>query len=166
MDDITVPRQSVHPSQLRPNSRTRRRSSEQAPEIPLAEYVTAMAVEVPQLKLYTRVSKDLQAWIAQSKVVYDQAEEEAAKLTPELFTEYSQADEEGQEQLLVGCFLFENIENGTNGYTEIEYVFLVYNAMYKGIDDAKDQVESGSSNFGGARFRMLKVGVHLISFLH
>lgn len=60
----------------------------------------------------------------------------------------------------------ENIENGTNGYTEIEYVFLVYNAMYKGIDDAKDQVESGSSNFGGARFRMLKVGVRLISFLH
>src|ERR1700722_1301841 len=107
MDDITVPRQSVHPSQLRPNSRTRRRSSEQAPEIPLAEYVTAMAVDFPQLKLYTRVSKDLQAWIAQSKVVYDQAEEEAAKLTPELFTEYSQADEEGQEQLLVGCFLFE-----------------------------------------------------------
>jgi kinetochore protein Spc7/SPC105 len=63
--------------------------------------VTATAVDLPQLKLYTRVSQDLQNWVEQSKVVYQQAEEEAAKLTPELFREYSQADEEGQGQLLV-----------------------------------------------------------------
>jgi kinetochore protein Spc7/SPC105 len=104
MDEITAPRRSIHPSQLGPNSRARRASTGETPEIPLAEYATAIAVDVPQLKLYTRVAKDLQAWIAQSKVVYVQAEEEAAKLTPQLFTEYSQANEEGQEQLLVCLF--------------------------------------------------------------
>jgi kinetochore protein Spc7/SPC105 len=102
MDEIAAPRRSVHPSQLRQSSRARRSSSGGVPEnIPMAEYVTATMVNIPQLKLYTRVAKDLQAWIEQSKTVYEQAEEEAAKLTPQLFTEYSQANEEGQEQLLV-----------------------------------------------------------------
>jgi kinetochore protein Spc7/SPC105 len=102
MDEIAAPRRSVHPSQLRQSSRVQRSSSREVPEkIPMAEYVTATMVNIPQLKLYTRVAKDLQAWIEQSKTVYEQAEEEAAKLTPQLFTEYSQANEEGQEQLLV-----------------------------------------------------------------
>ena len=56
------------------------------------------------LKLYTCMSKDPQAWITQSKVVYNQTEEEVAKLTPESITEDSQANKEGQEQLLASSF--------------------------------------------------------------
>jgi len=97
MDELTAPRRSIHPSQ----------QSLQQPrnpvDIPLAEYVTAMAIDIPQLDLYSRVSKDLESWMAKSKVVFAQAEEEAAKVTPELFVEYARADEEGQEELLVSC---------------------------------------------------------------
>ncbi|KAG6868547.1 hypothetical protein C0993_001243 [Termitomyces sp. T159_Od127] len=94
MDELTAPRRSMHPSQQTvPQPRE--------PEtIPLAEYVVAMGVDTPQLSLYSRVSKDLEAWIEKSKADFLQAEDEAAKITPELFTEYSRADEEGQAELL------------------------------------------------------------------
>jgi kinetochore protein Spc7/SPC105 len=95
MDELTAPRRSTHPSQQ--SSRQPRATA----EIPLTEFATAMAIDIPQLVLYSRVSKDLEAWIEKSKVVYTQAEEEAAKITPELFIEYSRADEEGQAELLV-----------------------------------------------------------------
>ena len=48
------------------------------------------------------MSNDLQAWVQKSKADFVQAEDEAAKFMPELFTEYSKADEEGQAELLVG----------------------------------------------------------------
>lgn len=99
MDELTAPRRST--MHLRP--RDRRTSSGELPDIPLAEYVMAMVIDVPQLELYSHVSNDLQAWIEQSKKVYEQAEEEAAKITPELFREYSQATEDGQAELLVGA---------------------------------------------------------------
>ncbi|GLB36475.1 putative spc7 kinetochore protein [Lyophyllum shimeji] len=94
MDELTAPRRSTHPSQ---QSAPRPRDAE---EIPLAEYVIAMGMDVPQLVLYSRVSKDLEAWIEKSKADFELAEDEAAKITPELFTEYSRADEEGQAELL------------------------------------------------------------------
>ncbi|KAF9458347.1 Spc7 kinetochore protein-domain-containing protein [Collybia nuda] len=94
MDEITAPRRSTHLSQ-----RTTRQPRSLT-DIPLAEYVTAMGVEVPQLVLYSRVSKDLQAWVEKSKADFAQAEDEASKITPELFTEFSRADEEGQAELL------------------------------------------------------------------
>jgi hypothetical protein len=96
MDEIAAPRRSiVHSSALRPS---RRQSAES--EIPLSEYVVAMAVDVPQLELYTHVSKDLQVWIERIKGIYKEAEEEALKMTPELFQEFVLADEEGQNELL------------------------------------------------------------------
>ncbi|KAG2155502.1 Spc7 kinetochore protein-domain-containing protein [Suillus clintonianus] len=96
MDEIAAPRRStVHSSALRPS---RRQSTEN--EIPLSEYVVAMAVDVPQLELYTHVSKDLQLWIERIKGIYKDAEEEALKMTPELFQEFVLADEEGQNELL------------------------------------------------------------------
>lgn len=95
MDELTAPRRSTHPSQ---QSTRQARNIE---EIPLAEYASAMGIDVPQLVLYSRVSKDLQAWIEKSKADFSQAEDEAAKITPELFTEYSKADEDGQAELLV-----------------------------------------------------------------
>jgi len=60
-----------------------------------------MSVDVPQLELYSHVAKDLQLWIEHSKEIYKQAEEEATKFTPALFREYSVADEEIKEELLV-----------------------------------------------------------------
>jgi kinetochore protein Spc7/SPC105 len=97
MDELDAPRRSIHqPSrQARPPA-----------EIPLAEYAVAMSINVPELVLYSAVSNDLQGWMDQSKAVFSQAEEEAAKMTPELFTEYIRADEEGQAELLVRFFHF------------------------------------------------------------
>lgn len=95
MDELNAPRRSIHPSQ-QPIRQPRNPS-----EIPLAEYVTAMAIDIPQLVLYSRVSKDLEGWMAKRKIVFAQVEEEAAKATPELFVEYARADEDGQAELLV-----------------------------------------------------------------
>lgn len=96
MDDIAAPRRSiVHPSVLRPS----RRASTEA-QIPLAEYVVAMAVNVPQLELYTHVSKDLQTWVERIKEIHREAEEEAQKATPPLFQEFVTTDESGQAELL------------------------------------------------------------------
>ncbi|PFH50764.1 hypothetical protein AMATHDRAFT_3619 [Amanita thiersii Skay4041] len=94
MDEITAPRRSIHPSQ------NPMRQAREANEITLAEYFVAMAVDIPQLELFTRVSRDLEAWMEQSRLVFSQAEEEAAKMTPELFAEYTRADEEGKAELL------------------------------------------------------------------
>lgn len=96
MDEIAAPRRSIaYPSVLRPPRRT---SNEV--QIPLAEYVVAMAVDVPQLELYTHVSKDLQAWIERIQGIFREAEEEALKMTPQLFQEFVSTDESGQAELI------------------------------------------------------------------
>ena len=96
MDDIAAPRRSiVYPSALRPS----RRASIEA-QIPLAEYVVAMAINVPQLELYNHVSKDLQTWVERIKDIHREAEEEAQKATPPLFQEFVTTDESGQAELL------------------------------------------------------------------
>ncbi len=46
----------------------------------------------------------------QSRTVYAQAEEEAARMTPELFAEYCRADEESQAELLVRDLFFELLD--------------------------------------------------------
>ncbi|KAJ7596756.1 Spc7 kinetochore protein-domain-containing protein [Mycena floridula] len=94
MDELTAPRRSIHPSQQLA------RQPRDPSDIPLAEYAIAMSIDAPQLVLYSRVSQDLQAWMEKSREDFTQAEEEAAKMTPELFIEYSRADEEGQAELL------------------------------------------------------------------
>lgn len=104
MDELAAPRRSIHPGQA-PIRQPRNPA-----DIPLSEYVTAMAIDIPQLDLYSRVAKDLEAWMAKSKVVLAQAEEEAAKVTPELFVEYARADEEGQAELLVCLQIVSNFE--------------------------------------------------------
>jgi len=103
MDELTAPRRSMYPSQQQIQHQPRDPS-----EISLAEYAIAMGIDVPQLTLYTRVANDLEAWMKQSKVVFEQAEEEATKMTPELFVEYSRADEGGQQELkvILICFVF------------------------------------------------------------
>ncbi|THU91653.1 hypothetical protein K435DRAFT_727026 [Dendrothele bispora CBS 962.96] len=93
MDELTAPRRSMHPSQQT------RHQPRNPSDISLAEYAVAMGIDVPQLALYTRVAKDLEAWMKQSKVVFEQAQEEATKMTPELFAEYSRSDENAQQEL-------------------------------------------------------------------
>lgn len=70
----------------------------------LLDFIIALNIDVPQLELYSWVAKDLQTTIEQSKDKFQQAEEEAAKMTPELFREFLQANEEGRADLLV-CFI-------------------------------------------------------------
>lgn len=104
MDELTAPRRSIHPSQQLP------RQPRNASEIPLSEFAIAVGIDAPQLVLYSRVSNDLRAWMDQSKAVFVQLEEEAEKMTPELFTEYSRADEEGQAELLVSFVVSLHLE--------------------------------------------------------
>lgn len=72
----------------------------------LSDTVCAMHIDVPQLELYSWVASDLQQWIERSKDNFKQAEEEAALVTPGLFREFSQANEEGREELLVSSLTF------------------------------------------------------------
>jgi kinetochore protein Spc7/SPC105 len=97
LDELSAPRRStILPSQLQS---AQRRAS--LAETTLADYVVAMAIDAPQLELYSHVAADLQRWIEHSKEIYRQAEEEATKVTPMLFREYSTADEQTQAELLV-----------------------------------------------------------------
>lgn len=113
MDELTMPkpRQSTIPP---PHLRRRgpRRSSlasldpDTEPDtVPLAEFATAMAVDVPQLELYTVVAADLTTWIEQSKKICLEAEEEVQKVTPALFREFAESDEAEKAILLVSIVL-------------------------------------------------------------
>ncbi|KAI6019565.1 Spc7 kinetochore protein domain-containing protein [Pisolithus marmoratus] len=59
-----------------------------------------MTVNIPQLELYTYVSKDLQEWIECIQAIYQEAEEEALKMTPQLFQEFILVDKIGQAELI------------------------------------------------------------------
>ena len=111
MDELTMPRprrSTVGPGQLR--ARARRRSSaaedlgasaaEEEP-IPLSEFAIAMAVDMPRIDLYTAITRDLTAYIAKCKKIYEEAEEEALKDTPSLFREFASVDESEQAMLIL-----------------------------------------------------------------
>lgn len=70
----------------------------------MADYLTATVVHVPQLELYRLITRDLQTFIDNSMKIYRDAEEEVAKLTPVLFREFAQANEEGREELMASTF--------------------------------------------------------------
>jgi hypothetical protein len=146
MDEITAPRRStVHPSALR----TRRHSSPSSStesNIPLAEYVTAMAVDVPQLELYTYVSKDLEAWIERSKGIFMEAEAEAEKITPELFREFVGAGEDGQAELLHQLKL---IKANTHGNAKGEW----YDWKLQWIEQLYGKAEKGFADLEEASLR-------------
>lgn len=111
MDELTAPRRStIHPGQLRQNRRRSLTSShsEEADPIPLADFMTAMGVEVPQLELYSILAGELTAWIEESKKICRQAEEDSIKMSPGLFREFAEADESEKLDLVVsreGCCL-------------------------------------------------------------
>ncbi|KAH8832951.1 Spc7 kinetochore protein-domain-containing protein [Flagelloscypha sp. PMI_526] len=94
MDEIQAPRRSTH---ARQSVRTEPRQPE---EIPLAEYAIALGRDIPQIRLFNRVTEDLEGWIQQSKKFMKQAEEDVAQLTPELFVEFLAVEEAEQSELL------------------------------------------------------------------
>ncbi|KAF7792468.1 hypothetical protein EIP86_003507 [Pleurotus ostreatoroseus] len=103
MDELTAPRRStIHPGQLRQNRRRSLTSShsEEAEPVPLADFMIAMGVEVPQLELYSILASELTAWIEESKKICRQAEEDAIKMTPALFREFADADESEKADLV------------------------------------------------------------------
>ena len=67
----------------------------------MSDFLKATIIHVPQHELYRWVTRDLQTFIDNIKRIYREAEDEVSKVTPTLFKEYAQADDEGREQLLV-----------------------------------------------------------------
>lgn len=88
IDEMIAPRRSIAPRQARP-----------ADSIPLHEYLTALAIDLPQLDLYGRVAGDLAEWNAKYKENFEEMERDAALDMPELFGEYMRAEPEDQEDL-------------------------------------------------------------------
>lgn len=153
MDEITAPRRStIHPSALRP----RRHSSPSSAadfDIPLAEYVTAMSVDIPQLELYTYVSKDLEAWIERSKVIFKEAEVEAEKITPELFREFIGAGEEGQAELLHQLKL---IKVNTHANAKSEW----YDWKLQWVEQLYGKADKGFNDLAEVRFNCLTIYIY------
>ncbi|KAK7694277.1 hypothetical protein QCA50_001458 [Cerrena zonata] len=107
MDEIAAPRRSsIHPNRLG-QQRSRRRSlnsstngADEAEDVPLAEFVTTLSVELPQLELYSTIAGELRTWIEESKKMCKEADEEAIKMTPGLFREFADVDE-GEREFLI-----------------------------------------------------------------
>ncbi|THH27079.1 hypothetical protein EUX98_g7108 [Antrodiella citrinella] len=118
MEEITAPRRaSIHPSQLQ--SRSRRRplplpdsdltthsvdnalsESDSSEVIPLADFITAMAIDIPQLELYSTIANQLSGWIEDSRKICRQADEEARQVTPGVFRDFAEADPSDKEFLI------------------------------------------------------------------
>jgi len=102
MEHLVAPRRSsVHPSLLASSA-----TSDNAQDIPLADYVVAMFVDLPHWTLYDEVSKDLQDRVEGFKEFYQKAEEDVKKDTPDLFREFVESDNSFREALIVSCLAF------------------------------------------------------------
>lgn len=96
MEHLVAPRRSsIHPSLLASAT------SDHAQEVPLADYVVAMFVNLPHWTLYDEVSKDLQERVESFKEFYQKAEEDVRKDTPDLFREFVESDDSFKEALIV-----------------------------------------------------------------
>lgn len=105
MEHLVAPRRSsVHPSLLAAPA------TSDAQEIPLADYVVAMFVDLPHWTLYDEVSKDLQDRIEAFKEFYRKAEEDVKKDTPDLFREFVESDDSFKEALIVSSLILTDVE--------------------------------------------------------
>lgn len=105
MEHLVAPRRSsVHPSLLAAST------TSDAQDIPLADYVVAMFVDLPHWTLYDEVSKDLQDRIEAIKEFYRKAEEDVKKDTPDLFREFVESDDSFKEALIVSSLIHANVE--------------------------------------------------------
>ena len=101
MEHLVAPRRSsIHPSLLASSA-----SPDNAQDIPLADYVVAMFVDLPHWTLYDEVSKDLQDRVEAFKEFYQKAEEDVKKDTPDLFREFVESDNSFREALIVSCLV-------------------------------------------------------------
>ena len=97
MEHLVAPRRSsIHPSLLASST-----TPDNAQDIPLADYVVAMFVDLPHWTLYDEVSKDLQDRVEAFKEFYQKAEEDVKKDTPDLFREFVESDNSFREALIV-----------------------------------------------------------------
>lgn len=102
MDELAAPRRStILPSQLAAST-----SSDVGGETSLADYVVAMAIDLPQWILYAGVSVDLQGMVDGIKDFYKVSEKEVEKDVPALFREFASADDDLKEELLVRSTVF------------------------------------------------------------
>ena len=100
MEHLVAPRRSsIHPSLLASSS-----TSDHAQEVPLADYLVGMFVDLPHWTLYDEVSKDLQERIETFKEFYQKAEEDVRKDTPDLFREFVESDDSFKEALIVSSW--------------------------------------------------------------
>ena len=100
MEHLVAPRRSsIHPSLLATSA------TSDAQDIPLADYVVAMFVDLPHWTLYDEVSKDLQERIEAFKEFYRKAEEDVKKDTPDLFREFVESDDSFKEALIVSSLV-------------------------------------------------------------
>ena len=105
MEHLVAPRRSsVHPSLLAAPA------TSDAQEIPLADYVVAVFVDLPHWTLYDEVSKDLQDRIEAIKEFYRKAEEDVRKDTPDLFREFVESDDSFKEALIVSSLILTDME--------------------------------------------------------
>ncbi|KAH8086664.1 Spc7 kinetochore protein-domain-containing protein [Cristinia sonorae] len=133
MDEITAPRRSIHPSQLQQPSRRRRLSfqSDASPQsttpsslaqstglnfdadVPLAEFITALAVDLPQLELYSTVANQLTAWVEDSRKICRQADQEALEVPPGVFQDFMEANDEERKLLINQLRIIKANNHGT-----------------------------------------------------
>jgi len=102
MEHLVAPRRSsIHPSLLASST-----TADNAQDVPLADYLVAMFVDLPHWALYDEVSKDLQDRVEAFKEFYQKAEEDVKKDTPDLFREFVESDNSFREALIVSCLVF------------------------------------------------------------
>ncbi|KAI0095293.1 Spc7 kinetochore protein-domain-containing protein [Irpex rosettiformis] len=152
MDEITAPRRSmIHPGQL--GLRNRRRSltshSEETEHIPLAEFMVAMALDVPELELYHDLAGQLTAWVEESKKICRQAEEDAIKVTPALFREFAEADELEKQDLLHQLKLIKanNIDRAKSQWYEWKSNWVAQ--LQESAEEAFGELESDAKTLEG-----------------
>lgn len=108
VEEITAPRRStILPSQLKVRSRRRSSNTSQHDdsdptsqifeEIPLADFTASLAVDIPQLELYSTIANEMTAWIDDSRKICREADEEVLKLQPSVFREFANAQQEDRE---------------------------------------------------------------------
>lgn len=101
MDELAAPRRST----ILPSMLSGPTFSESVDEVPLADFVVAQSIDLPQWMLYAVAVNDLQNMIDAMKEHHRQAEEEVEKDTPALFREFAEAEPDLKEELLVCVFI-------------------------------------------------------------
>ncbi|RPD81656.1 hypothetical protein L226DRAFT_555808 [Lentinus tigrinus ALCF2SS1-7] len=159
MDELTMPRprrSTVGPGQLRPRARRRSSAAEdlgastaEEEPIPLSEFAIAMAVDMPRIDLYTAITRDLTAYIAECRKIYKEAEEEAVKDTPSLFREFASVDESEQAMLIHQLKLIKANNIGTAKSQWYDWKLQWVEQLYQSASQGFTNLESDATYLAG-----------------